>query len=140
VKSPRFLLDTNIVIYIRQARPPEVLRRFEQLEPGEAVLSVITYGELLFGIEKLQSQAGARVKLAEFASLVTVSPLPVGAGHVYGRVRAHLSSRGEMIGSNDLWIACHALAAGLVLVTGNTREFARVPELQLENWRANAAQ
>ena len=133
--SPRFLLDTNIVILIRRARPPEVLRRFELLQSGEALLSVITYGELIFGAEKLKDQTEARAKLTELISLIPLLPLPVAAGEVYGRMRADLSSRGEMIGSNDLWIACHAIAAGLTLVTNNTREFARIPGLQLQDWR-----
>jgi len=134
VTSPRFLLDTNVVIYIRRSRPREVRQRFEQLQQGEAILSVITYGELLYGIEKLQDQTGAKAKLEELTSLLTVWPLPVAAAEIFGRVRAHLSVRGELIGSNDLWIACHALAAGLVLVTNNEREFSRVDGLRIENW------
>jgi tRNA(fMet)-specific endonuclease VapC len=138
VSSPHFLLDTNIVIFIRRAQPPEVLRRFERLQPGEAILSVVTYGELIYGIEKLQDQIEARKKLTELISLITVSPLPVAAGDVFGQMRAHLSRKGEMIGSNDLWIACHAIAAGLTLVTNNTREFSRIPGLQLQDWRPKA--
>jgi len=134
LSAERFLLDTNIVIYIRRKRPPEVLRRFTRLSPGEAALSVVTYGELLYGVERVQNKAGARAMLQEFVSLVPVLPLPRGAGEAYGKVRALLSSKGQVIGNNDLWIAAHALAADLVLATNNVREFSRVPELRIENW------
>jgi tRNA(fMet)-specific endonuclease VapC len=70
--AARFLLDTNICIYIRRRRPPAVLERFRQLKPGEAVLSVVTYGELVYGAEKSQFREHARRQLAELASLLPV--------------------------------------------------------------------
>ena len=136
--TPRYLLDTNIIIHIRQARRPEVSRRFSKLEPGEAAISVVTYGELLFGTERSKEKASARRALDELVSLIPVLPLPVGAAEAYGRVRALLSSRGEMIGSNDLWIAAHAIASALTVVTHNDREFGRVPGLKMENWALRA--
>src|SRR5712692_2438017 len=99
----RFLLDTNICIHIRRQRPPTVLARFQRLKPGEAVLSVITYGELIYGVEKSQSREQATRQLAELAGLVPVMELPLQAGQFYGAIRAALEARGEMIGSNDLW-------------------------------------
>jgi tRNA(fMet)-specific endonuclease VapC len=132
--SPRYLLDTNIVIYIRQRRPAAVWQRFEKLEVGEAGLSVITYGELLYGIGKLREQSTARMRLAELMSLLTILPLVPKAAETYGRLRADLAARGQLIGTNDLWIAAHALASGLVLVTNNVREFERIPALAIENW------
>lgn len=134
MKRPRYLLDTNIVIHIRQARPPGVLRRFAKLEPEEAALSVVTYGELCYGLEKARGNDDDWRTLGELASLMPVLPLPVNAGNAYGRVRAALASKGQLIGGNDLWIAAHALAEGLVLVTNNEREFRRVPGLAIENW------
>jgi tRNA(fMet)-specific endonuclease VapC len=130
----RYVLDTNIFIYIRQARPPEVLRRFRGLEPGEAAISVVTYGEVLFGLESLPRPAAARQTLDELISLIPVLELPRAAGDAYGRIRKRVSSRGELIVGNDLWIASHAIAAGLTLVTNNAREFRRVPGLRIENW------
>jgi tRNA(fMet)-specific endonuclease VapC len=130
----RFLLDTNICIYIRRQRPPEVLARFERLKPGEAVLSVITYGELIYGVEKSQSREQATRQLAELAGLVPVMELPLQAGQFYGAIRATLEARGEIIGNNDLWIAAHAKAAGLILVTNNEREFRRIQGLKIQNW------
>jgi tRNA(fMet)-specific endonuclease VapC len=134
VSAPRYILDTNIVIHIRQSRPPAVLRRFAALQPGEAALSVITYGELLYGLERVPQNAGARKVLTELTSLIPVLPLPEGAGEAYGRIRAALAAKGQIIGSNDLWIAAHAIAAGVTLVTNNVQEFRRVPGLRLENW------
>jgi tRNA(fMet)-specific endonuclease VapC len=132
--SARFLLDTNICIYIRRRRPPGVLARFQRLKPGEAVLSVITYGELIYGLEKSQSREQAAKQLTELAGLVPIMELPLQAGEFYGAIRAALESKGEMIGNNDLWIAAHAKAAGLVLVTDNEREFRRVHGLKIQNW------
>jgi tRNA(fMet)-specific endonuclease VapC len=130
----RFLLDTNICIHIRRRRPPAVLARFQRLKPGEAVLSVITYGELIYGLEKSRFREQATRQLTELAGLVPVMELPLQAGKFYGAIRAALEAKGEMIGNNDLWIAAHAKAAGLTLVTTNEREFQRVQGLKIQNW------
>ncbi|MGC1649632.1 MAG: type II toxin-antitoxin system VapC family toxin [Candidatus Sulfotelmatobacter sp.] len=132
--EPRYLLDTNICIYIRQNRPEQVLRRFRKLRPGEAALSVITYGELLYGVAKSTQMAAAVERLRELVQLLPALPLPEAATESYGTIRADLESKGEMIGNNDLWIAAHALASGLTLVTNNEREFRRVRGLRLQNW------
>jgi tRNA(fMet)-specific endonuclease VapC len=130
----RYLLDTNICIYVRRHRPPEVLMRFQRLKPGEAVLSAITYGELLYGAEKSHVRLQAMRQLEELAALLPVMPLPPQAGHAYGAIRAALEAQGETIGNNDLWIAAHAKASGLTLVTNNEREFKRVAGLKVQNW------
>src|ERR1043166_3345576 len=130
----RFLLDTNICIYIRQRRPPGVLARFQRLRPGEAVISVITYGELLYGVEKSRLREQATRQLTELASLLPVMELPPHAGEFYAAIRAVLEIRGEMIGNNDLWIAAHAKAAGLPLITNNEQEFRRIQGLKIQNW------
>jgi tRNA(fMet)-specific endonuclease VapC len=130
----RFLLDTNICVYIRRRRPPGLLARFERLKLGEAVLSVITYGELIYGVEKSQFREQATKQLAELAGLVPIMELPPQAGEFYGAIRASLEARGEIIGNNDLWIAAHAKAAGLTLVTNNEREFQRIRGLKIQNW------
>ena len=130
----RFLLDTNVCIYIRRQRPPEVLARFQRLKPGEAVLSVTTYGELMYGAQKSQFREQATKQLTELAALVPVMNLPLEAGQFYGAIRAALEAKGEVIGNNDLWIAAHAKAVGLTLVTNNGREFQRIPGLKIQNW------
>src|ERR1700736_6361369 len=118
----RFLLDTNICIHIRRRRPPEVLARFQRLRPGEAVISVITYGELIYGVEKSQFREQATKQLMELVGLLPAMELPSQAGQFYGAIRAALEVQGETIGNNDLWIAAHARAAGLTLVTNNEHE------------------
>jgi tRNA(fMet)-specific endonuclease VapC len=130
----RYLLDTNICIYIRRRRPPGVLARFQRLRPGEAVISAITYGELNYGVEKSQFREQAGRQLTELAGLVPVIGLPPQAGRFYGAIRAALEAGGEIIGNNDLWIAAHAKAAGLILVTNNESEFRRVQGLKIQNW------
>ena len=130
----RFLLDTNICIYIRRQRPAGVLARFQRLKPGEAVLSVITYGELIYGVEKSQFHQQAIKQLAELAGLLPIMALPLQAGEFYGAIRAALESKDERIGNNDLWIAAHAKAAGLILVTNNEREFRRIQGVRVQNW------
>lgn len=132
--TPRYLLDTNICIYIRRHQPPEVLARFQRLKAGEAAISVITSGELLYGAEKSQHRARALRQLEELATLIPVLPLPENAAHTYGVIRRQLETRGEVIGNNDLWIAAHAKAADLILVTNNEREFKRVQGLKVQNW------
>jgi tRNA(fMet)-specific endonuclease VapC len=130
----RYLLDTNICIYIRRKKPEEVLRRFRTLRTGEAVLSVITFGELVYGAEKSAQRGAALVVLRELAQVLPVQSLPETAAESYGTIRAELERKGEMIGNNDLWIAAHAKAADLVLVTNNEREFRRVRGLKVQNW------
>jgi tRNA(fMet)-specific endonuclease VapC len=97
-------------------------------------LSVITYGELILGTEKSVGRNSALKDLQELAALIPILPLPADAGAFYGTILATLEARGEMIGSNDFWIAAHAKALDLTLVTNNEREFRRVAGLKIENW------
>jgi tRNA(fMet)-specific endonuclease VapC len=131
--EPRYLWDTRICIYIRQRRPQEVLRRFHRLRAGEVALSVITYGELLYRAAK-SAHRSAAIERLQLVRLLPALALPEGAGETYGSIRAELESKGEMIGNNDLWIAAHALAAELTLVTNNEKEFRRVRGLRVQNW------
>ena len=132
----RYLLDTNICIYIRRKKPQAVFRFFDTLCPGEAAVSVITYGELLYGAHKSSQSEAALKNVNDFIQLVPVLPLPENAGDTYGSIRAELSIKGEVISANDLWIAAHALASGLTLVTNNEKEFRRVRGLKIQNWAA----
>ncbi len=132
--DPRFLLDTNICIYIRQEKPAAVLQRFRRLRAGEAALSVITYGELLYGAAKNSQREAVLERLRELFRWLPALPLPEAAAEVYGRIRFELAAKGEMIGNNDLWIAAHAVASGLTLVTNNENEFRRVRGLKIQNW------
>lgn len=129
-----YLLDSNIVIYFRQKRSEAIMRRFAQLRPGEAAISVISYGELVYGAMKSSHPTAAIERLHNLIQELRPIPLPESAGETYGLIRADLGARGEMIGNNDLWIAAHALAAKLTLVTNNEKEFRRVRGLKVQNW------
>jgi len=132
--SARYLLDTDICIYTAKARPPEVAQRLRNLTPGSVAMSVVTLGELVFGAERSQARAQAIGNLARLVELIPVLNLPESAGRHYGRIRAALTAAGTPIGNNDLWIAAHAAADALILVSNNSREFERVQGLQVENW------
>ena len=97
-------------------------------------MSVITYGELIWGAEASSKVRENLKRLRAFARLVTPLDLPSDAAEHYGKIRAALQKKGTPIGPNDLWIAAHARAAGLILVSNNEREFRRVPRLKVENW------
>jgi tRNA(fMet)-specific endonuclease VapC len=130
----RFLLDTDIFIFIRQKRPESVFQRFRSLEPGEAAISIVTYGELFYGAAKSERPTETFARLSAITELLAILPLPKSAGESYGEIRAELESNGEMIGNNDIWIAAHALSSGLTLVTNNEKEFRRVRGLKVQNW------
>ena len=131
--SARFLLDADICIYALK-RVPAVLRRFDRLKRGEALTSTIAYGELLFGASKSRAPDDARANISALVSIAAIAPLPLDSAEHYANIRYELESKGTPIGGNDLWIAAHARAAGLILVTNNQREFKRVRGLKLENW------
>lgn len=130
----RYLLGTNIFIYIRQGRD-EVVRRFVRLGPGEAAVSIISYGELFFGASK-RGRAEDLEQLRMLMGRLPCLTLPEAAAETYGSIRADLESLGEVISNNDIWIAAHALASGLTLVTNNEKEFRRVRGLKVQNWAA----
>ncbi len=130
----RYLLDTNICIYIAKGHPLPVRERFDRHSVNELAMSTITLGELRFGAEKSQARTRALATIEQLAQMIQPSPLPMEAAEHYGDIRAVLQKQGQPIGNNDLWLAAHARAEGWVLVTNNAREFERVPRLQVENW------
>jgi tRNA(fMet)-specific endonuclease VapC len=129
----RYLLDTNICIYVINARPPAVLQRFLDHEADGLGISVITASELLWGAHKSGSARNIAA-LEKFMAPLTVLDYTLDAARRYGELRAHLDKQGTPIGPLDQQIAAHALALGVTLVTNNLREFERVPGLRLENW------
>ncbi|WP_431513729.1 type II toxin-antitoxin system tRNA(fMet)-specific endonuclease VapC [Variovorax sp. DAIF25] len=130
----RYLLDTNICIYIAKHNPAKVRARFEQLAADALAMSVITLGELQHGAEKSQARSKALAALQQLQSVIQVMPLTEAVGQHYGEIRSDLERKGRPIGNNDLWIAAHARAEAWVLVTNNEREFSRVEGLSIENW------
>jgi len=128
-----YMLDTHICIYIINARPPAVLERFRRERLGSISISSVTAAELAFGVAKSGS-ARNREALEMFLAPLEVLPFDASAIWHYGDLRAALERRGEPIGALDTMIAAHAMASNTILVTNNTREFARVAGLRLENW------
>jgi tRNA(fMet)-specific endonuclease VapC len=129
----RYLLDSDICISVMKRRSPSLLRRLDQRAATSAI-SVVAYGELAFGEIMSVRRTEAAAHLAALLETVQVLPLPLEAARRYADLRAELQRNGQPIGSNDLWIAAHALADDLTLVTNNEREFRRVPGLRVENW------
>lgn len=130
----RFLLDTNICIYIAKQRPPSVAKRFARLSVGDVGMTLTTFGELRFGAEKSSQRDAALETITRLTEMIPVVLPDEGVAESYGSLRAHLERAGTPIGNNDLWIAAHALALGVTLVSNNTREFERAPKLKLANW------
>ena len=132
----KFLLDTNIVIYVIKRRPIEVMGVFNE-NAGRMAISAITLSELFHGAEKSAKVAQNLAVVEEFASLLEVLPYTAKASQHYGAIRSALEKVGRTIGVNDLHIAAHARSEGLTLVTNNLGEFERVPGLMAENWVSN---
>lgn len=131
----KYLLDTNIAIYVIKRRPPEVREVFNQ-QHGRMAISAITLAELVHGAEKSQFPARNLDVIEDFCSRLSVLAYPAEAAYHYGSIRAALERAGKPIGVNDLHIAAHARSAGLTVVTNNLGEFERVPGLLVENWLA----
>lgn len=133
----KYLLDTNIVIYVIKRRPIEVMGVFNE-NAGRMAISAITLSELFHGAEKSAKVAQNLEVVEEFASLLEVLPYTARASQHYGSIRAALERVGQPIGINDLHLAAHARSEGLTLVTNTLAEFERVPGLLTENWVGSA--
>ena len=129
----RYLLDTNIVIYVIKNKPLSVLQIFNQ-NAGNMAISSITLAELLHGAEKSNNPARSLAVVEDFCSRLEVLSYGMKAAQHYGNIRSTLEKNGKPIGINDLHIAAHARSEGLILVTNNLREFERVEALRVVNW------
>jgi tRNA(fMet)-specific endonuclease VapC len=131
----KYLLDTNICIYIINEKPDKVLRKFEQYPVFEFGISSITHAELQYGIEKSKKKKTNQDALDEFLLPLTILPFH-GKKLVtcYGEIRASLESKGRTIGPLDMLIAAHALSLDLTIISNNIKEFSRIPKLKSENW------
>jgi tRNA(fMet)-specific endonuclease VapC len=129
----RYLLDTNIVIYVLKRRPVEVLSTFNA-NASRMAISSMTLAELMHGAEKSSRVSENLAAIEDFCSRLAVLPYGPKAAQHYGAIRAALEKLGQPIGVNDMHIAAHARSEGLVLVTNNMGKFARVPALEAENW------
>jgi tRNA(fMet)-specific endonuclease VapC len=130
----KYLLDTNICIYIIKRKPPEVRDRFNTHRPLDIGVSAITVAELEYGAYRSQQIEANRAALQQFLLPLEILAFDLAATQAYGQLRALLSRQGSIIGAMDMLIAAQAIARNLILVTNNTDEFQRIPELRLENW------
>ncbi len=131
-----YLLDTNICVAIIRQKPKHVLDRLTRQTPGTVGVSAITVAELAYGVTKSAQVEQNRAALEQFLLPLDVLDFDQDAAAAYGDIRTHLERQGMPIGSMDLLIGAHALSASRILVTHNTNEFARIPGLTLEDWRA----
>jgi len=131
---PRFMLDTDTCSYIMKRSHPLVLKRLQSVPVDDVCMSVVTEAELLYGVELSPRREQDAAALAAFLPYVEAVALEEDAALHYAQIRADLKRRGKMIGANDLFIAAHARALDLTLVTNNVAEFERVGDLRLENW------
>jgi len=131
----KYLLDTNICIYIINEKPKKVLRKFEQYPVHIFGISSITHAELQYGVEKSKNKNTNQDALDEFLLPLTILPF-YGEKLVacYGEIRSLLESKGETIGPLDMLIAAHALSLNLTIISNNIKEFSRVSNLKCENW------
>ena len=130
----KYLLDTNIVAYIINERPFEVLTKFQSFSKNEIFVSSIVVAELWFGVAKSHKKEQNKLALESFLAPLTIIDFDSAAAKFYGLIRADLENKGMVIGSNEMLLAAHAISLGLILVTNNAREFERVEGLKIENW------
>lgn len=128
-----YMLDTNICIYVMKTYPPAVLEKFNALA-DQLCISSITLGELHYGAEKSAHRARNLTAIEHFVARLDVLPFADKAAAHYGQVRAELERAGTPCGSHDMQIGAHARSDGLIVVTNNMREFARMPGVRVENW------
>ena len=134
----RYLLDSNIWIYAMNGRHPAVRKTLESLPLDKVYLSDIVLGELAFGWENSTKPAVTKRKVEQFLAHFPRLSTDEATAKIYGQLRQSLQSRGTPIGMNDFWIAAQASHHKMTLVTHNTREFARVEGLKLEDWTQHA--
>jgi len=130
----RYMLDTNICIYLIKHKPEKVLRHFNAHSVGEIGISSITLAELRYGVERSQQVQKNRQALEDFTLPLEIAAFDEVAAEVYGSVRAGLEQAGTPVGSMDMLIGAHALSLGVTLVTNNLREFQKIKNLKVVDW------
>jgi len=130
----KYLLDTDICIYLIRHKPEQLLRKLTALPVGDVGISSITVAELQYGVQKSSRSEQNAEALAMFLLPLVVADFDYRAAESYGRIRAHLEVNGTPIGPLDTLIAAHAASLDATLVTNNVGEFSRVPKLRVENW------
>ncbi len=130
----KYLLDTNICIYIIKRKPPKIFKKFESLRISDVAISSISLAELEYGVYKSTQPEKNSIALIKFLAPISILPFVDTAAKAFGIIRTNLELKGQPIGPYDLLIAAHAHSLGLTLVTNNIKEFKRIKDLKLENW------
>lgn len=130
----KYLLDTNICIYIIKKKPHKVILHLKKLEMFDVCISVITLSELEYGVQKSKQPTQNKIALTEFLAPIKIIAFDERAAYYYGNIRAELERTGKVIGAMDLLIGAHAISLNLPLVTNNEKEFKRIEGLKIENW------
>ena len=130
----RYMLDTNICIYVIKHKPETVFRKLQTIHPEDVCISSVTYAELVHGVEKSIAVEKNRLALSMLLANMEILDFDVDAADCYGKIRAGLEKNGTPIGPLDMMIAGHAQSLGYTIVTNNVKEFSRVAALKIENW------
>ncbi len=130
----RYMLDTNICIYVIKHKPEIVFQRLHAIDPEDVCVSIVTYAELVHGVEKSAAVEKNRLALAMLLANIEILDFDVNAADCYGKIRTDLEKKGTPIGPLDMMIAAHAQSLGYIVVTNNVKEFSRVSNLKIENW------
>ena len=130
----RYLLDTNICIYVIKHKPEKVFQKLQTIHPEDVCISSVTYAELVHGVEKSAAVEKNRLALSMLLANMEILDFDADAADCYGKIRAGLERKGTPIGPLDMMIAGHAQSLGYTIVTNNVKEFSRVPALKIENW------
>ena len=130
----RYMLDTNICIYVIKHKPEKVLRKLQTIHPEDVCISSVTYAELVCGVEKSAAVEKNRLALSMLLANMEILDFDVEAADCYGKIRADLEKKGRPIGPLDMMIAGHGQSLGYTVVTNNVKEFSRVTALRIENW------
>lgn len=130
----RYMLDTNICIYVIKHKPVTVFQKLQNINPEDVCISSVTYAELVHGVEKSAAVEKNRLALSMLLANMEILDFNVDAADCYGKIRAALEKKGTPIGPLDMMIAAHAQSLGYTVVTNNMKEFSRVSALQIENW------
>ena len=130
----RYMLDTNICIYVIKHKPEKVFQKLQEVDPEEVCVSSVTYAELVHGVEKSAAVEKNRLALSILFANIEILDFDVDAANCYGKIGAGLEKKGTPIGPLDMMIAGHAMSKGYIVVTNNVKEFSRVRNLKIENW------
>jgi tRNA(fMet)-specific endonuclease VapC len=133
----KYMLDTNVCVYIIRNKSPKLLQKLAQHSPSDVCISSITAAELQYGVHKSSQPDQNQQALDQFLIPLAIMDFNHRAALEYGRTRAYLERSGTSIGALDTLIAAHALAEGLTLVTSNVGEFSRVPGLSMVDWSSS---